>query len=174
MVASLDGPAEAQVAATFTAGQRKTLAKSGAAMSDGSFPIRNRSDLHNAIQAFGRAKNKAAAKAHIIKRARALGLTSMLPENWRGSTKAASASDCVECAQTASPTGEDMPDELDDEVPEYITVEEAKKIAADAVAAALAPYEDRFKAVEGDVGTLTEMALANLDSAIPTEDPATI
>lgn len=68
---------------TFTADERKNAAKKGAAMSDGSFPILNESDLRNAIQAIGRAKNPAAAKAHIKKRARALGLTDILPEDWR-------------------------------------------------------------------------------------------
>ena len=70
---------------TFTADQRKNAAKKGAAMPDGSFPILNEQDLRNAIQAIGRAKNPAAAKAHIKKRARALGLTDLLPEDWRDS-----------------------------------------------------------------------------------------
>jgi hypothetical protein len=52
------------------------------------FPIRNVADLKNAIQAFGRAKNKAKVKRHIIKRARALGKVSLLPESW-GITAAA-------------------------------------------------------------------------------------
>ena len=68
---------------TFTAGQRETAAKKGAAMPDGSYPIMNEGDLKNAIQAIGRAKNPAAAKAHIKKRARALGLTDLLPDDWR-------------------------------------------------------------------------------------------
>src|SRR6184192_1463329 len=38
---------------TFTADQRKALAKKGAAMPDGSFPIENEQDLRNAIQAVG-------------------------------------------------------------------------------------------------------------------------
>lgn len=68
--------------AVFTAGQRRQLAKSGAARSDGSFPIRNEQDLRNAIRAIGRAKNPAAAKRHIISRAKSLGLTSLLPKDW--------------------------------------------------------------------------------------------
>lgn len=68
--------------ADFTDAQRKILAASGAVMPDGSFPIRNRADLSNAVMAIGRANNPAAAKAHIIKRARALGATSMLPASW--------------------------------------------------------------------------------------------
>ncbi len=51
-------------------------------MPDGSFPIRNAADLENAIHLVGRAKNPAAAKAHIIKRARALMLKSKLPLSW--------------------------------------------------------------------------------------------
>jgi hypothetical protein len=66
----------------FTAARRETLAKKGHAMPHGGFPIENGADLANAIQALGRAKNPEAAKAHIIKRAKALGLTSKLPDGW--------------------------------------------------------------------------------------------
>jgi len=69
----------------FSGEQREKLAGKGAAMEDGSFPIVNRGDLENAIRAIGRAKDPAAAKAHIKKRARALGLTDLLPEKWRES-----------------------------------------------------------------------------------------
>jgi HK97 family phage prohead protease len=68
---------------TFSADKRKELSKKGHAMPDGSFPIENESDLKNAIGLAGNAKNPAAAKAHIKKRARALGLTSMIPEDWQ-------------------------------------------------------------------------------------------
>ncbi|MDD5648954.1 MAG: hypothetical protein PHF86_00810 [Candidatus Nanoarchaeia archaeon] len=66
----------------FSEEKRKELAKTGAALPDGSYPIESKKDLENAIHAYGRAKNKAVAKKHIIKRARALGFTSKLPENW--------------------------------------------------------------------------------------------
>lgn len=68
----------------FTEKQRDKLASEGKALPDGSYPIRNSSDLSNAIQAVGRAKNYDRAKAHIIKRAKALGKTSMLPDKWAG------------------------------------------------------------------------------------------
>lgn len=71
--------------ATFTQAERDRLAASGAAMPDGGFPIRNRSDLQNAIRAIGRARDQAAARAHIVKRARALGLTDLLPDGWGAS-----------------------------------------------------------------------------------------
>lgn len=61
---------------------RKKLAAKGQAMPGGSFPIDDVTQLKKAIKAYGRAKDKAAAKAHIIKRARALGATSLLPKTW--------------------------------------------------------------------------------------------
>lgn len=69
--------------AEFSQDQRDKLAKEGVALPDGSFPIRNRSDLENAIQAIGRAKDRAAAMAHIKKRAAALGATDLLPDDWK-------------------------------------------------------------------------------------------
>ena len=61
---------------------RKTMAEAGEALPDGSFPIKDEEDLQNAIQAFGRAGDKAAAKAHIMKRAKELGKEDMIPEGW--------------------------------------------------------------------------------------------
>ncbi len=66
----------------FSDDQRKELAGTGAALPDGSFPISNKGDLANAIHAFGRAKNKAEAKAHIVSRAKTLGASDMIPDNW--------------------------------------------------------------------------------------------
>jgi hypothetical protein len=75
--------------AEFSAEERRTLAKQGRAMPDGSFPIRNRSDLENAIGLAGNAKNPAAARRFIIRRAIALGARGMIPETWSadGSSK---------------------------------------------------------------------------------------
>lgn len=70
----------------FNQMQRRRLAAKRQAMPDGGFPIRNVADLKNAIQAFGRAKNKPAVKAWIKKRARELGATNLLPDNWRSDT----------------------------------------------------------------------------------------
>lgn len=68
--------------ATFSAAERRSLAKAGKAEPDGSYPIRNASDLKNAIRDFGRGGSKPSDKAHIISRARALGLTKNLPMSW--------------------------------------------------------------------------------------------
>jgi hypothetical protein len=77
-----DGARVMLIKRDFSAGDRKELADSGKALPDGSFPIANESDLHNAIGAIGRAKNPAEAKAHIKARAKAMGFESALPENW--------------------------------------------------------------------------------------------
>ena len=59
--------------AQFSRQQRSKLARKGDALPDGSFPIRNNSDLQNAKQAVGRSKNPAAARAFINQRAEELG-----------------------------------------------------------------------------------------------------
>jgi len=68
----------------FTEAEREAASESGAAMPDGSFPIKTVKDLKNAIQAFGRAKDPAKAKAHIKARAKALGKENLIPDNWKG------------------------------------------------------------------------------------------
>jgi hypothetical protein len=67
----------------FSTATRERMAESGTAMPDGSFPIANRKDLMNAIRSVGRASSYAAAKEHIIRRARALNAMDMLPEDWK-------------------------------------------------------------------------------------------
>ena len=67
----------------FSDEKRKQLASAGHAMQDGSFPIENVTDLHNAIQSVGRSSNYNKAKAHIIQRAKDLEATNILPEDWK-------------------------------------------------------------------------------------------
>lgn len=62
----------------FTAEERRKAAESGAAMSDGSYPIFNARDLHDAMKAIGRADHPDAVKRHIRKRAQELHLESEL------------------------------------------------------------------------------------------------
>lgn len=65
---------------TFSTEQREKLAEQGKALPDGSYPIVTKTDLKNAIQAFGRAKNKGTVAAHIKRRAKVLDATDLLPE----------------------------------------------------------------------------------------------
>lgn len=69
---------------------RDSMAKEGVAMPDGSFPIKDETDLENAIRAHGRAEDITKAKAHIKKRAMALGAEDMIPEDWANDEKALS------------------------------------------------------------------------------------
>ncbi len=64
----------------FTDKERAKAANKGNALPDGSFPINNKEDLMNARHAVGRAKDIPAAKAHIRKRAKELGVD--LPEDF--------------------------------------------------------------------------------------------
>jgi len=61
---------------------RHAAADHGQAMPDGSYPIRDRSELAKAILALGRATDPQAVKRHIIKRARALHALDLLPQSW--------------------------------------------------------------------------------------------
>ena len=78
-------PEGAEMRRDYSDAEREAFAKKGWALPDGSFPIADVEDLKNAIQAFGRASDKEAAKAHIIKRAKALGASDLLPDDWKRS-----------------------------------------------------------------------------------------
>ena len=74
---------------------RKHKAATGAAMSNGSYPIANEADLTKAIHAVGRGgSSHNAIRKHIISRARSLGASSKIPDNWNsdGSLKGDSVS----------------------------------------------------------------------------------
>ena len=75
----------------FTDAERADAADAGQALPDGSYPIKTVKDLKNAIQSYGRAKDPAKVKAHIIARAKALGKESMIPENWSKAIEADTA-----------------------------------------------------------------------------------
>jgi hypothetical protein len=62
----------------LTVEKRKQRAASGSAMPDGSFPIFDETSLHSAI----RLAHTPAQRAHVIKRARSLGLSDALPDKW--------------------------------------------------------------------------------------------
>ena len=71
--------------AVITRKKRMELAKDKKALPDGSFPIRNISDLKNAVYAYGRAKpgNRGRVRRHIVKMARQLDRKDLIPENWK-------------------------------------------------------------------------------------------
>lgn len=67
---------------------RERLAKEGKALKDGSYPIRNVSDLKNAVRAYGRSKpgKRAEVRKHIMRRARGLNRSDLIPEKWRNAS----------------------------------------------------------------------------------------
>ena len=99
--------------------ERAELAEEGKALSDGAYPIRNVEDLKNAIQAYGRAKpsERSEVRKHIIKRARQLKKSNLIPEKWMTAASAEVESMVAAMrakAQTvvaAAPQGEEISDE---------------------------------------------------------------
>ncbi|MFJ5151366.1 hypothetical protein ACIQCF_07220 [Streptomyces sp. NPDC088353] len=90
--------AELGKADTSAAGRQKAAA-SKAAMPDGSYPIQSKSDLRKAIKAVGRGgTDHDKIRKHVMKRAAALGLEAMVPNNWNsdGSLKGANKADADE------------------------------------------------------------------------------
>lgn len=77
-----DSDAELSV---VTRKERMKLAESKKALPDGSFPIRNASDLRNAIQAYGRSKpgKRGVVRRHIAKMARQLDKADLIPSSWK-------------------------------------------------------------------------------------------
>lgn len=71
----------------YSKDERKEMADAGHAMPDGSYPIKDKGDLEDAVEAFGRAKNKPKVKAHIKSRAKDLGHEDTLPDHWKGAEK---------------------------------------------------------------------------------------
>lgn len=79
------------VKAKYDTEARNNMASNGEAMQDGSYPIKDAEDLHNAIHAVGRGRNNshAAIRSHIISRAKALGLSDEIPDTWHDGGKLA-------------------------------------------------------------------------------------
>jgi HK97 family phage prohead protease len=70
--------------AKYNAEQLRTMAKNGQAMPDGAYPIADREDLGNAVHAVGRGgADHDAIRRHIMKRAKAMGASSMIPDHWQ-------------------------------------------------------------------------------------------
>jgi hypothetical protein len=116
----LDGPAvtaemiqglvDARVAelgkADTSAAGRQKAATSGAAMPDGSYPIKTKADLRKAIKAVGRGgADHDKIRKHVMTRAKALGLEALVPNNWnsdgslKGATKAEGDEEAVSKAE---------------------------------------------------------------------------
>jgi hypothetical protein len=153
----------------FSPKQRERAAEDGDALPDGSYPIANKGDLRNAIQAYGRAKDKARVKAHIVSRARALGALDQLPDDWAVS-KALTALDVlakylIDQEATVSETDNtektdaaakvdviEKTDNTGDSTTDVtVTKTELTALIEDAITKAIQPYQERVDALKAEV-----------------------
>jgi len=124
----------------YDAETRRAFAEKGWALPDGSYPVADKSDLQNAIHAIGRGKTPhGAIRNHIIKRAKALGATNMLPPDWADSTK--------EESSDSEQGVENMADKID-----------AQPIISAEEFAALKAKADKLDGLEVEIGTLKSKA----------------
>ena len=87
--------------ADYSTEERIALAREGKAIPikedgeivGGRYPVKTKGDLQNAISAYGRASDKAEAKAHISRQAKRLGATDMLPEDWSSGSEPGSGAE---------------------------------------------------------------------------------
>lgn len=86
-------------ASKLTADKRKGYASKGQAMSDGSFPIFDKTSLQSAI----RLARTPAQRRHVISRARALGCSHYIPESWNISLAEMAMQGFVDLASTIAP-----------------------------------------------------------------------
>jgi hypothetical protein len=92
--------------AKYDAAAMKKMAGSGEAMAnskgDPSYPIADEEDLHNAIHAVGRGHaSHEAIRQHIISRAKAMGLSHMLPADWTSDPMADSSDEKNSAEETS-------------------------------------------------------------------------
>jgi hypothetical protein len=123
-----------------SAAERKQLAGAGHALADGSYPIANSEDLHNAaVLARSGHGDVAAAKRLIAKRAKELGVANPLANETQKDQE-------VEDTQT-SETTESQADET--------TVEKsAQELVDEAVAKAVEPFQETIKGLEEQMAVL--------------------
>jgi hypothetical protein len=109
---------EQVIKAKYNAEDRKKMSASGAAMKDGSYPIADAADLTSAIRAVGRGgADHDAIRKHVITRAKSLGKSSEIPDNWNsdGSLKAGVSKEAgVPEAAVAKDAGDAMDAAMDD------------------------------------------------------------
>jgi hypothetical protein len=129
-----------KAAAFVGAKARRKYAKTGVARPDGTFPIPDHDHLKSAIHLIETGHGDAEDRAHTIKRAKALGMSSMIPDSWSGDsdgdTDKAATADASRA--TTGPTGSDRG---------LLTADAVKALIADATAerdAKIAALETRL------------------------------
>jgi len=125
-----------------TADERKSLAGEGKALPDGSYPIDNAEDLHNAaILARSGHGDVAAARRLIAKRAKELGVTNPLASD--NASKETGVPDVKDEKTSAAPESQDKPVE-----------KSAAELMDEAVAKAVEPLQEVIKGLEAEMAAL--------------------
>ena len=111
---------EAEIRAKYDEAQMKKMSKSGETMPNSSgepsYPIADEEDLHNAIHAVGRGHaSHEAIRKHIIARAKALGLTHLLPASWTGGDENDEQNSAEETAEDRAAAAAASDSDADDE-----------------------------------------------------------
>jgi hypothetical protein len=133
-----------------SAAKRDEYAKSGVAMPNGDFPIPDEGHLKSAVGHWSTyTGDKAAAKAHIIKRAKALGLTNLLPDDWDGGSGDDSKGKAVEPTTDKAVTTQTS--SLDEAA--------VQKIADAAVVKALAPLQAENTSLREELAQIKSTAI---------------
>lgn len=84
---------DSEFASKISDKEMKMLIRKGFAMADGSYPIRDKDDMKQAIKMYNRSplKGRMEIRKHIIARAKDLGLTDMVPKQWANPKNAPSS-----------------------------------------------------------------------------------
>ena len=145
---------------------REDYAREGKAMKSGQYPIDTVQDLRNAIRASGRAAEgeKSAVRKHIIKRARALGKSSLVPDAWAAESaemtqlrfQAIAASLRVKRPFDESKYVRDRIGRFDEKIAELEQEEETREIASEEAIVAL--EEAKEAARSGDLEDADRLA----------------
>jgi len=136
-----------------SAAKRDEYATSGVAMPNGDFPIPDEGHLKSAV---GHWKDytgdKAEAKSHIIKRAKALGLTNLLPDDWDGGSGDEAKGKAVE------PTT-DKAVEAETTKTTALDAEEVQKIAKAAAVEATKAAQAEIESLRGELAQIKSTAI---------------
>ena len=145
-------PSEAELGQVVTylakrkvsAAERRRLAEAGHALPDGSYPIENDEDLHNAaILARSGHGDVAAAKRLIAKRAKELGVSNPL------ANETAKDADVADQNDTQTSPAPEAP-----EVTEPVVEKSAAELVDEAVAKAVNPLQEVIKGLEAEMAAL--------------------
>lgn len=158
---------DAAVKAKYGADDRRDMADSGQAMDDGSYPVADRADLTRAIKAVGRGgADHDKIRRHIIARAKALGASAEIPDNWNADGSLKGPVEKEKNVDKATETGTETQQPADQQQTTTTDAAAAAKDTADKggadAGAATATEKSTTKADDDTPVSLTKKELSDL------------